>query len=149
MAYLNYLLVAIISYLGLGFGALLYTIAPEEYKPGKKHITALKHIILGAILAIMLINETSLFTIIVAIISIAAYSFTQKFSYAILAVLFFIFYNQNALNLIGCMVFLFGLTEGTLYAGETDLKLKKIYKILATRFYFFATLLLPLVLLYF
>lgn len=114
----TYLIILLISFLGLYFGLIIGYMAEEELKPGRKYFVAMKHLLFLVVLALFFIkNPSTIFIIFIALL-IIIFSFSkhrETLYYYALAVIFFISWQFNGFTLIAPMIFLYGFPIGSIY----------------------------------
>jgi hypothetical protein len=134
MDLMNYILAAIVTYLGLFAGMLLAFFTEEELKPGRKYFTIIRRIcillIFGSLfyyfIANKLILEVVITTIIFAVLAYFCYHLGIRAnkgerpisnSYMVYVVLAIVFYLSSKVIgmhiLISSLLFLYGLPAGT------------------------------------
>lgn len=111
---MNYILLIILSYLGLATGVIISYFAKEELKPGKKYFQKAIPLIYGTIvfITVKFYEFHFLITIIVAIIAIIITYYLQKFEVILYSFsVIFLFLNQsvNYVPKIALLIFVYGL----------------------------------------
>lgn len=155
---IQFMLVIIVSFLGIFAGILLSFIAPEELKPGKKYLWFFQHAMAILILIFFfafqrfdfwhMVIYGILFLLLMYYCHITDIEFEfHRFLFVASAVILFLSYDlQNWFVLEGAAIFLYGLPTASLYV-LSNIKLKKSQILLgALRNYsFFVVLALLLV----
>ena len=121
MELINYVLLSVVTYLGLFCGVLLVKIAPEEQRPGKKYFLILQKIIFTIIGILLIINFSTinLALVIVAILFLAQKNINYHIAYIFFTALIFLTVLQKNSFLIlsfTALVFLFGMASASLIA---------------------------------
>lgn len=159
MMHLDFLLSAIVVFLGLVVGAILAFIAPEELKPGEKYFSIFRRALLLSItiiFAYQYFTEVWLILLMVVFIGYSFYLFhfakqksKERMIYFLLGFILFLAYKDRAIFLIqSTIIFLYGLPEGTLFAKEF-IKNKRLFvvkKLFLCYWPFLLTSLLPSIL---
>lgn len=116
--YLQYLLIFVLSFLGVFAGGILALISPEELKAGKKYWIFSKYIFLLLIIAAIFYYSILYSNIITAILISGALIFLKlaKGEYPAFAFVFFFSWivNLDFLLIIASLIFIYGLFTGTI-----------------------------------
>lgn len=124
------LLIIIIAFLGLIIGSWLAFLTPEEFNSGKKYFILLKKVILFILVIIFLLPTFNLlYTIIFFIVGVLTAKFFRKIYFYLglaLALSFFISIEFSLLT--ASLIFIHGLSHGTLQANKYLKDWKKIIK---------------------
>ena len=128
--FMHYLLVALISYLGLILGAVLAFIAPEELKPGRKLLLLLKRALFVAIFLFFIIlsgTEKVIVSVLLLVLAAVLVKYADgKVYYMVLGLLFYLSSAMMASFLvIASLIFCFGLPTGTLFVDRVFSEKKK------------------------
>ena len=151
---LKYIILTIISFLGLLAGSLIIFMASEEQKPGKRYFVFTQNVTMALIVALLLFFynlDIILIIIIPLIVFILSYYIKNpKRSYALyplIGIFFYIFFkNNNLLIILSILTFIYGLVTAFLLI---DVKNKKsIIKLVLYHSSFLLTSLLPLLISY-
>jgi len=123
MAFLNYVLVAIIAAIGLICGYFIAKIAKEELKEGRKYFIFLKRILLALILFFLLLGF-EVYILLSLIVSVLFLFFILYFFknivkknvliYLILALVFFFSVKTKFFLIISSLIFIYGFPTGSL-----------------------------------
>ena len=151
---LRYIIITIISFLGLLAGSLIIFMASEEQKPGRKYFIFTQDITAALVIALLLFFYN--FDIIsIVIISLIAYSFLYHaknikksyFIYPLIGIIFYLILNNNILLIIlSLLTFIYGLATAFLLV---DTKNKKsVIQLVLYHSSFLATALLPFLISY-
>ncbi|HHE36355.1 MAG TPA: hypothetical protein ENL16_00900 [Candidatus Woesearchaeota archaeon] len=118
---LAYLIILVITFLGLFTGLLIGWLAKEELKPGRKYLSIFKHVLFIAILIIFFVKNWSVLFVIFIAGLIIIYSFSKHWEtlyYYALAVIFFLSWRYNGFAFLGPLIFLYGFPIGSIYLLE-------------------------------
>jgi hypothetical protein len=145
---INYILVLLVSFLGLFVGNILGLFAKEELKPGKKWFELLEKIIFILILIVFtfyFVNVDKYFLVFILILTVyfRISKVSNSFVYLMLALMFYFTSNSNVFLIIASLIFLYGLPIGSLMTKGKELKVIKEI-LLKYGFYVIAGLILPL-----
>ena len=152
---LDYLLITIISFLGLIIGTLLIFMASEEQKPGKKYFILIQNITFTLIIASLLFFY-NLHKVLIIILSVIVYLLlifmkNKKRTHALYPLIGLFFYivlnNKTFLIIIASLTFIYGLTTAFLQINVKDKK--SILKLILSHSTFLLTALLPFLISYF
>jgi hypothetical protein len=136
---LTYFLLLLIVFIGVFVGLLISYFSKEELKPGFQYINALRHMIFLVIIVLFFIyNPDWVFAVIIGAI-ILLFSFhkhRETLYYYALALFFFLSWKYNGFGLISQLIFLYGITLGSIYL-HAHMK-EKIKKVILGAFYRYA-----------
>ncbi|MBN2458967.1 hypothetical protein JXB28_01675 [Candidatus Woesearchaeota archaeon] len=134
---LDYLLLLIISFLGLLAGLIIAYSAEEELQPGRKYMVVFKNLVMVLVLIVFCIKNPNLWLILLMALVFAGCTFSkqrEKALYYALALMLFASWKLEGLALIAPLIFLYGLPLGSLYLHEHLKYSKDKKKILAGLF---------------
>ncbi len=140
--FIQYILLLVISYLGLLAGIIISYMAKEEIKPGKKYFLILKTIIFGFIVYFFM-TYLNIFPVISIILAIVFASFTfiwdKRMKFINTNMLYYSFFSviifETKLTfysaIIGMLIFIFGLVTASIKSDKLEktkliLRIKKI-----------------------
>jgi hypothetical protein len=143
MEFVNYLLISVLTYLGLGAGLLISWMAEEELKPGRKYFV-LAHILTLTFILFFILESFNLSLYIVLllplllIIFLFRYIYTYKKSQIMYILLGIISYlalpNKSYFFIIMSLIFFYGMI---LSALELDIHKKNYFSIILKNLGFF------------
>ena len=144
MLTLNYVLLFIITYLGLFAGTIISYFTKEELKPGKKYFAyarpVLFSIIFFAYLNFISLNLTisTIFSIIAGIVyymwGIKSNNYySDLFAYSLFGIILF----ETNITLIASLIFIFGLFTASIYYKQKDKLLENLSNIMKRNIVFF------------
>ena len=137
MELINYMLAALVVFLGPFLGAVLMFIAPEEYKPGKKYFLWLRDLMLFLPVLIMIFYSRLAIILLIALL-IARRFKKDSFGYVILGIVFYLSSGwQDLFLIIGSMIFIYGLAVGTLFTGDKVKDKNQVLKKIFLRYWLF------------
>jgi len=145
MGLYNYFLMLVLSYLGLGVGIALTSIAKEEIEPGRRYFVVMQNILLFTavftaiyFLGFNWIPWTLLIGFTIFVVTIKKQRIKTFLMYALLGILFwigsqphYIFPSSFVLPLIATLIFVIGFPTGSL-----NIHNKNILKILVNTIHF-------------
>lgn len=117
MGFISYALLSFVSYSGIFFGSLLIFIAPEEQKPGRKYFLLMQKMVLGLIIIVLLYNFSKINLLLSILLFIFAIlkNTNNYFVYLLFIPLLYIsFKNTNLALIMATLIFLYGLSAGSL-----------------------------------
>lgn len=119
MELINYVLLSLITYLGLFCGVLLIRIAPEEQRPGKKYFLILQKIIFTVIGILLVINFSVINLALAAAVILFLVQKNIHYHTAYIfftALIFLTVLQKNGFLILSftALVFLFGMASASL-----------------------------------
>lgn len=155
MLFVNYVLAAVVSFLGLFVGASLAFTATEELKAGRRFFILLTRIIFSLALVLLLLSYSIPWWLI-AIVVVAYFTFDyhyridERYIYALLAVIFYLsFRNTNLFILESILIFLYGFPAGSLFCEKlVKKKLLALRKLFLNHLHYLIIALLPFLVVY-
>jgi hypothetical protein len=118
----QYLLAALVAYLGLLAGLIVSLLSKEELKPGRKYFFLLQNCIFVSLCVIFLyVNKVHwlanilVSTLVVIALYFARTPLSSAITYPIMGLMFFLSSkNSNAFSLVSSMIFLYGIPTASL-----------------------------------
>lgn len=122
METINYILLSIVSYIGLFCGVLLAFIAPEEQRPGKNYFLFARKIILGTMVMALLILAPTIYIFATSVILLIMMFFRNLNNYIVyllfVPVIYLSINNSFLILIISTQIFLYGMLTGTLIVQQ-------------------------------
>jgi len=115
---IEYILTALIVYIGLFIGVILSYLAKEELKPGRKYFNLAKNLLFFVMIALLFFYFAETFYIIAGLVLVVIYFLLKSKPYhdiVVYIMLGLVFYfNLGITYSIPITMFIYGLVQGTL-----------------------------------
>ena len=109
------MIIALLAFLGLIAGRIIYENTKEEYKQGLKYFKLMERILVGLIAVFLLAGNLSLMIFLYILIGIIIGVFLREvYFYLGIGMLSSLSLNNNFIFLISFLVFFFGIVHGTI-----------------------------------
>ena len=148
MEFLNYLLISVVSYLGVIAGYILMLVAPEEKKEGMKYFNVIQHFLfLIFVLFAIFFKFSDILFILGGVLALALFYSLKRYqihvSYLSFSVFFYLFSASTEFLIFSVIIFIYGLAAGSILF---DLKDKKtsLLKVFSLAYFIIAANLLRL-----